>query len=443
VPSTFNVVDGSLTQLLEKLHTAQTQYDKLSKTTAENNPILSSIQAEITKTKADIQDNISSQKKNIKASQGNLDQITSKYNSMASMIPQKERELVEVSRQRNTKADIYSFLLQKREETAYSINSTLPDSILVDSPSTGSSPVSPKPMLIMAISLLLPLALGFGIVSIKDSLKNNILFRSDIEKLTDYPVIGEVIHEDFEDPLVTNISNRSYIVEQFRLIRSAIKNLNPGNAPVKSMIVTSSIEGEGKSFIAANIEMMHARSGKKTVIVELDLHQPKLCESFGMERKQGITDFLRGEAKETDIIKATAAHAHLSLVSAGQRPDMDEISELLLNGRIDKLIATLRGQFDMVILDTAPINPISDYFTLAPLCDLTLYIVRHGKTPKSFIQHLPETMASHNVDHVAIIFNDVKKRGIGKYGYGYGYGYGYNFKSSYDSYNKQNLKKVS
>jgi len=441
VPSTINIADPSLNTLLEKLHTDESQYEKLKKTTAENNPILSGLQNEIAKTRADIQDNIKSQKNNIETSKNYLDQFSKKYSAMASSIPQKERELVDVSRQRNTKADIYAFLLQKREETAYSINATIPDSYIVDMPATSPIPVSPKTLLISLLALMLPLALGVGSVTLKDSIKNNILYRNDIVKYTSFPVIGEVIEEKFEDPLVTGNGNRSFIVEQFRLIRSAIRNFSNPPGTYRTIIVTSSVAGEGKSFIATNIANTLARSGKRTVILEIDLHKPNVCETLRMERGKGITDYLNQMASEENIIQKTTVHENLYLVSAGT--PAEEASELLLNGRIEKLLDYLKARFDFIIMDTAPINPITDFYALAPMTDLTLYVVRHGKTPKVHIQHLEESMTSHNVSKVAIIFNGVKKRGSGKFSYGYGYGYGHDYRSTYESYGKQNLKKVS
>jgi tyrosine-protein kinase Etk/Wzc len=441
VPSTMNIADPSLNQLIEKLHTDESQYEKLKRTTAENNPIVSGLQNEIAKTRNDIKENIKSQKSNITATQSNLDLVSKKYSSMASTIPQKERELVDVSRARNTKADIYAFLLQKREETAYSMNSTVPDSYIVDSPSTSTTPITPKPLLIGALALLLPLALGIGGISTKDSIRNNILYRGDIEKFTSYPVIGELIHEKFDDPLVTASGNRSFIVEQFRLIRSAIRNFSNPPGAIKSIVVTSSVASEGKSFVACNIANTFARSGKKVVLLELDLHKPKVCETLQMNRGTGITDYMNHLVTEGEIIHTSPNNDNLHVISAGTQSE--DASELLLNGRIETLIEYLKTKYDFIVMDTAPINPITDFYALAPLCDLTLYVVRHDVTPKVHIQHLEETMASHNVTKVGIVFNSVKKRGTGKYSYGYGYGYGYDYRSTYESYGgKQKLKKV-
>jgi tyrosine-protein kinase Etk/Wzc len=439
-PATAGLADPTVNQLLDKLHTAQSQYDKLKKTTGEDNPIVSSLQTEIAKTKNEIQENIRSQRDNIKVTQANLDQISNRYVGMASTIPQKERELVDVSRARNTKQEIYAFLLQKREETSYSINAQLPDSFIVDFPNSTIEPISPKPALIALLALMIPIVLGLGIISLKEAMVNNILYRSDIEKFTTHPVVGEILQEKFEDPLVTASNARSYIIEQFRLLRSSIKNLSAPPGAYRTIIVTSSVAGEGKSFIASNIANTFARSGKKVAILEIDLHKPKLSETFNIDREPGITDYLMGTASESQIVKKSMAHENLFLVPSGSMHD--DASELLLNGRIETLMAYMKSKFDIVILDTAPINPITDYYTLAPYCDLTLYVVRHAVTPKMHIQHLDEHMEAHKVGKIAIVFNGVKKRGSGKYSYGYGYGYGYDYRANYGEYTQKKMKKV-
>jgi tyrosine-protein kinase Etk/Wzc len=440
VPSTFEITDPTLNQLLEKLHNSQSEYARLHKTTAENNPILTAIQNEITKTKADVLETIKSQKANLEASQEYVDQISNRDSSMANAIPQKEKELVEVSRQRNIMADIYSFLLQKREEAAsYSVNSILPTSYFVDKATSSQKPVSPKASLILILSVIFPFVLGGTLISLKGMFNNKILFRTDIESLTNFPVIGEIIQGKFDNSLVTATKDRSFIVEQFRLLRSSIRNLSTPPGLIKKLVVTSSIEGEGKSFTAANLANSIAKSNKKVALLELDLHQPSLCEMLGLERGPGITDYLMGEINKEEILLQTPFNPDLYFVQAGNLGE--DASELLLNGRMELLLEYLDTKVDIMIIDMPPINPITDVFVIAPLCDYTLYLVRHGKVPKNNIKMLNENMESHKIKNVALIFNGIKKRGIGKYSYGYGYGYGYDYKSSYDSYYGKTKKK--
>ena len=435
VPSTINIADPTLSQLVNKLSDAQSQYESLKKTTAENNPILQSLQEEINKTKPSILENIRNQKRSIASGKTYLDQINNKYSSMLSTVPKKERELVEVSRQQNIKNDIYKFLLQKKEETAYSISSALPDCFLVDQPTTSLFPVSPKKPLLAMLAGIFPFILGFLVVSLKDSLNSKVLYRKDIESLTKFPIIGELMFEKLDDTIVTKNNQRSFLQEQFRQIRAALKYQGNPKGNIKRILTTSSIKGEGKSFVSSNLAVSLARSGKKVGLLELDLHQPKLREIFGIDRGLGITDYLQGKATEKQIIIPTEAQPNLSLIPAGFL--IEDPSELLHNGKLEILLNYLDAEFDVLIIDTAPVLALTDATTLAPLCNLVLYIVRHDHTPKTHIEFLDENMQAHNIENVALIFNGVKKRGYGRYSYGYGSGYGYESKSSYDAYSKK------
>jgi tyrosine-protein kinase Etk/Wzc len=440
VPSTFNINDPSLTQLLNTLSSAESQYEKLKRTTAENNPIMLSLQEEIDKTKPNILENINSERRNIEAGRTTLLQSRDRYNSMLSTVPQKERQLVEVSRQQNIKNDIYSFLLQKKEETAYSITSILPDCYIVSNPTTPGTPVSPKKSFLMLLALAAPIALCILLISLKDVFNGKILYRSDIEKLTNYPIIGEIIHEKLKSKIVTENGERSFIAEQFRLVRTALKHQGtpPGN--IKRILVTSCIKGDGKSFVSSNLAMSLARSGKKVALLELDLHQPKLKEIFNVAPSPGITDYLLGNVSEDEVIFPTVKHANLFLLPAGYL--VEEPSELLVNGKLEILLNYLDTRFDVIVIDTAPLKVLTDGLVIAPFCNLVLNVIRHNHTPKSHIELLNKDMESYNIENVAIIFNGVKNRGFGKYSYGFGHGYGYDIRSSYEEYSRK-VKKIS
>jgi capsular exopolysaccharide synthesis family protein len=435
VPSTVNVTDPTLSQLVTKLATAQTQYETLKRTTAENNPILKSLEDEISKTKPAILENVQNQKKSIVAGKSYLDQTNRKYSSMLSTVPQKERELIEVSRQQNIKSEIYKFLLQKREETAYSLGSTLPECFMVDQPKASVFPVSPKKPLLALFAGIIPIILGILFVSIKDSMNNKIMYRKEVESLTRFPILGELLYEKSETPFVTHKSTRSFIQEQFRQIRSGLKYQGTPKGNIKRILVTSSIKGEGKSFVSSNLAISLAKNGRKVCLVELDLHHPKLTERFGYEMTDGVMDYLSGKIPAEGIAFQTETNPNLSLVTAGH--PVDDPSELLQNGKIETLLAYLETKFDIVLIDTAPYLALTDAATLAPLVNLVLYIVRHNHTLKTHLEMLDENMQAIEVQNLAIIFNGIKKRGFGRYSYGYGYGYGYDSKTSYDAYTKK------
>lgn len=432
LPSTLGVNDPVLNQQMTSLSTLQMQYDKLKSTVAENNPLLLSISEQINQIKPTILNNIQSQRKSLEKNRSSLYSTGGMYNSVLSSIPQKERQLVEISRDQNIKNGIYSFLLQKREESELSYASTLSDSRVVNYAQASNSPVSPKKLIIYIISLAVALGIPLLYISSKEALSPKILYRNEIESLTTIPIIGEIAFNKSNEKLVVEGGKRTFIAEEFRKIRVSLLYLGI-NTDHRKILITSSISGEGKSFIAANLASSISLTGKKVVLVDLDLHNPGLGSFFSMEKKQGVSDFLIGTKKIEEIIHKIPGNNHLNYISSGTL--QQDPSELLENGEIIKLINYLDENFDVVIIDTAPVVLITDAYLLSKLCDTTLYIVRHKVTPKILVKRIDENILINPIINPGIIFNGVKKRGFFKSNYGYGYDYVY-------TYGKKNGKNV-
>ncbi|HYM92526.1 MAG TPA: polysaccharide biosynthesis tyrosine autokinase, partial [Chitinophagaceae bacterium] len=423
LPSTVGITDPQLPQLLNKLYDLQLQYETLKKTTGENNPIMVSINDQIEKIRPGILDNIRNQKESLQASINSLNSTNNQYSSVLQTIPQKERDLVDISREQNIKSNIYNFLLQKREETSLSLLSSIPDSRVVDMAQSSLTPVSPKTKLIYAIAVFLAFALALGIITANEFFGRTILFRHEIESYTSIPVIGEIVYEKSKNPLVIGNGKRTFIAEQFRSLRTSLPYIGL-KADKKRLQVTSSVSGEGKSFVVANLGIGLAMTGKKVVVIEFDLSDPTLCEKLNAEiANKGLTDYLTGQAEPEEIIQKTSIHENLYIVPAGWLPENP--SEMILSNKVPELMQYLSGIFDYIIIDTAPVGLLSDAYVLSSYCDATLYVVRHKHTRKASIQRLDENNRINELKNMAIIFNAVKSRGFGKYGYGYGYGYIY------------------
>nr|MBA4167659.1 polysaccharide biosynthesis tyrosine autokinase [Chitinophagaceae bacterium] len=422
-PSTLGIDDPMLANLIQKLYDAQSEYERLKKTTGERSPILISLQDQINGIKPSIIDNISSQRRNLQASKNNLSSNTSRYSSQLRAMPEKERRLVEISRDRQNIADNYAQLLQKRQETALSQSATVADSRTVDHAEATDRPVSPNKMLVYLVCIMAGLGLALGIVALKEGMNRNILFRSEIENFTSIPVIGEIIEDGSSEPIVISHDRKNFIAEQFRQIRTSLSYLGISSRK-KKVLVTSSIPGEGKSFVAANLAISLALTDKKVVLLEIDLRKPKLSEIFGIKANSpGISNYFIGEKEADEIIKRTDINPNLFIISAGPIPPNP--SELILNGKIQELLAYLENAFDYIVIDTAPVTPVTDAYLLSQFCDATLFVVRHGYTPRIYLQMLEENNKVRGLKNLALIFNGVKSRGIGKGGYGNGYGYGY------------------
>jgi len=262
VPSTLGVSDPLLSQLLSKLYMNEVEYESLKKTTGEGNPQMQTLSKQIESIRPSILENIQSQKKSLLASRNNLSATNGSYNSLLQTIPEKERELIDINREQSIKNGIYTFLLQKKEETALSYASTVPDSQIVDPAESTNSPVTPKGKVIYLSALLIALFSGIGVITARESLSRNIMFRHEIESLTRQPIIGEIVAEkNSKDPIVIGETNKTFIAEQFRRLRTTLKFIGI-NSKNKRILVTSAISGEGKSFVAINLALSLALTMK-------------------------------------------------------------------------------------------------------------------------------------------------------------------------------------
>jgi len=425
VPSTLGVSDPMLSELLDKLYNSELEYEKLRKSVGENNPTLVGLRDQINKIKPNILQNIQSQQQTLTAARQNLYATNGSYNSILQTVPQKERDLLDISREQSTKNEIYAFLLQKKEESELSYAASLSDHRLVDTAQAGQSPVSPKRMLIYLIAVIGCMGACFAFINIKDALTGKVLYRSEIEARTSIPVIGEVAFEKSKSVLVIQEGQRSFIAEEFRRLRISLSFLGI-NETHKKILVTSSISGEGKSFIAANLAVSLSLTGKKVVLVDLDLNNPTIAKILKVTQEDGITEYLKGEKEPEEIIKRVKAHENLFFISAGSIPENP--TELLTNGKVKDIIEYLDNIFDIVIIDTSPIVLVTDGYLLTGLCDATLYIIRHKYTPKILLKRIDEGIQINPINNPAIIFNGVRMRGFFKNNYGYGYDYVYGTK---------------
>jgi tyrosine-protein kinase Etk/Wzc len=420
-PSTLGVTDPVLSSLLDKLYEKELEYEKKKSTTGEGNPLLTSVTDQINRIKPGILENIQNQRKNLQASKSNLSTTNSSYTSVLQTIPKKERDLIEISRQQNTMQSIYAFLLQKKEETALSYAANVSDSRIVDRASSTVTPVSPKTPIVFAIAIVVAVAFFVVWVTLKELFSRKIMYRQDIERLTSHPIIAEISRSKDKNPIVIGANNRTFVAEQFRKLRVALNYLGV-NTTHKKVLVTSGISGEGKSFIATNLALSMALTGKKVVLLEMDLHSPAISENMGVDREVGMSSYLLGTREPEEIIKRTELNDNLFFIPAG--PLSGNPTELLMSNRLPELLNYLDAIFDYIIIDSAPVAPVTDAYIISPLCDATLYIIRHRHTPKVLVEQIDKNSKVNILKNMAIVFNGIRPRGFGKHHYGYGYGYG-------------------
>jgi capsular exopolysaccharide synthesis family protein len=348
--------------------------------------------------------------------------IGSQATSQLKTLPNKKQDLINIQQQLESKAQIYNTLLVKREESAIALASTISNTKVLQEAEPNTQPVKPRSRNIQMLSIVIGIIIPTLIIVILEVLNDKVTSKNDIERLTDATVLGEVGHSQGQQTLVVTTSNRKVIAEQFRILRSNLQYvINSVEKPV--IMVTSSFSGEGKSFISTNMGAVMALANKKTVILEFDIRKPKVMSGLGLPKNAGLTNFILGTVTADKLPLPVPSCENLFVLPCGPIPPNP--SELLLDPKLTELFSYLRQNFDVVIIDTAPVGMVSDALTLSKYADCTLYIVRQRHTFKKQISLVNEYYLQGKLPKLSIVMNDVKiGSGYGNYGYGYGYGYG-------------------
>lgn len=439
-PATLMVSDPVLTGLLAKLNELDIQKERYARTTQAGNPLLETVNTQIANVKGAIRENIANQKLGLTVTRSSLKNLNSRFESSIRTIPKKEREFVNIKRQQGIKESLYLLLLQKREETAISYASTVTDSRVVDDPYSSTVPVKPKRTIIYAIALFVGLLIPAGIINGKDLIYNKIQSRKEIEAIKGVTVFGEISKKpkDLQDNIL-DLTSKSFIAEQFRILRTNLQYIGAVNDKSKTILLTSSISGEGKSFVSINLAASIALLNKKVVIIELDLRKPKVSKYLGISEEKGVSNYLIGQVTDDEIIKQSNINDNLFVIPCGPIPPNP--AELLSNGKIENLIESLKQKYDYVILDTPPVGLVTDAVILGQYADICFYLVRHEFTPKTYINLLADLKKSGKFKSLNVIFNGIDYSNSG-YGYGYNYGYGYGYAYTYGDEKKKDWWKI-
>ena len=417
---TSMINDPSLSLLISKLSELELQREKYARTVQVGNPLLETVNTQVSNTKAAIRENINNQKRGLIISRTNLAGLNRSIEASIRSIPKKEREFVSIKRQQGIKESLYLLLLQKKEETAISYASTVSDSRLIDEAFVSASPIKPIPNTIYLIAILIGLGVPILIINIKVILNDKISSRAELEQKTNsIPILGEVGNKpkNIVGPLLDTKSN-NFIAEQFRILRTNLQYLIQGQKACKKILVTSSISGEGKSFISLNLAASLASAGQKVILINLDIRKPKLHEYLNLSNNKGIVNYLIGQGKASDFVQLTS-EPNLSFVASGPIPPNP--AELLSSNKLQEFIKELENDYQYILIDCSPNGLVTDAQLAAPLVDATIFIVRHEYTPQRAMLPLSNLYDKKKFPSLTVIYNGVK--GNASYGYGYGYGY--------------------
>jgi capsular exopolysaccharide synthesis family protein len=424
-PATLGLNDPTLLGLIENVTKLEAQRDELARTTSEMNPMLQTIDSQIKTAKSSIAENVSTMKKMLTTAKQQYVSTNNKMEGVMRTIPRKERVLMDITRQQSIKNNLYTYLLKKREETAVSFASTISDSRIIDEARTDKDPVKPKKQMIFLLFALGGLLIPISVMAGRDMLNNRIVRRTEVEEQTNVPILGEVVKKRQAESLVVGNQSQSIIAEQIRTLRTNLQFLRESRDGSQVLLFTSSISGEGKSFVSLNLGASLALVGKRTVILEMDLRKPRLRSSLNdMANGMGLSNYLSGEVELDEVVKPIPERDDYFIITSGPIPPNP--AELLSGPRLEKLILELRDQFDYVIIDAPPIGLVTDAQIIAPFSDATMFIVRHDVTPKNSIKMVETLYQEKRFNKLNIILNGV---GDGEDQY---YSYGYNSKGYYN-----------
>ncbi|MFT3949717.1 MAG: polysaccharide biosynthesis tyrosine autokinase [Agriterribacter sp.] len=443
VPTDLGIQEPVLLPLLNQYNTLQLQRNSLQQTTGPSNQTLVNIESGLEKLREQILEALRNVKQAYRISINRIQDQLNQSQSNIKSVPGKAKDLLDIERQQKIKQELYLFLLQKREEAAISAAATVASSRMLEDALANAIPVKPNRIVIYLTALIIGLLIPILIIAIRELLNDKITQREDLTKETSTPIVGEVGHAD-DETLVVKSNSRAVISEQFRILRTNLQYLiNKLEKPV--ILVTSSVSGEGKSFIATNYGAVMALTGKRTVILEFDIRRPRLLKGLSMQSSKGLSNYILGEAAIDEIVQVVPDVQNLFVIGCGPIPPNP--SELLLDNHVNSLFIELKERFDVIVIDTAPVGLVSDAFTLSSYADASLYIVRQGYTLKKQVNMINDLYYKKRLPNMGLLVNDIKLSGRykGYYGYGggsyYGYGYGYAYGGEYFSEGKKNKKK--
>jgi tyrosine-protein kinase Etk/Wzc len=418
VPASIGIPDQILTNLMTELIAAQAQRSNLIENKQEKNPLVNKLNIKIENIKRTIADNISAVRQTTDISIDEMNKRVSKIEAKISNIPKTEQLLGGYERKYRLNDAIYNYLLEKRAEAKITKASNLPDDIIIEpAMQVGGGPISPYPTKNYMMAFVLGMGVPFAFLILKITLNNKIESQESIERMTDVPVLGKILHNYKKSNNVVLDYPKSPISESYRVLRTNIDFTMKGEGGAKVIMITSCITNEGKSFNALNIAMSYAQLGRKTVLVDFDMRKP--TSYFGKQEDPtlGISSYLIKKISLAEIIRISP-DPKLDYINSGPIPPNP--AELLALQETNKMIDILKEQYEYIILDTPPLAQVTDGFLLIGTADFKLIVARYNFSKKKILSMVLKDLKHKNIDNIGIILNDNRIKND-QYGYGYGY----------------------
>ncbi len=428
LPANIGISGQTVNTAISEFNRSILERKGLLENSTELNPLVKDLTFNIGVQKENLIKTLKNQKKNIEIRKKQFNKQKGIINSKIKDIPQIEQDIRVIARQQRIKENLYLFLLKKKEDLSISMAVTAPPAKVIDRAYSTGIPVAPRRLVILAAALMLGFLIPFGIIYIQDLLDTKVNDRKDIESvLKNTPLLVEIARVKKGVSDVLKINDRSVLGESFRILRTNLNYLAKSKrkeGKALKVFITSSIKGEGKTFVSFNTVLALADSNKKILVIGADVRNPQLHRYLKNDKNtRGLSDYLYDNTLSfEEIVNTINFNNHnIDYVTSGRIPPNP--SELLMNGRLDELLDYLdeNHDYDYIIVDTAPTMLVTDTLIICEPADVTIYVVRANYTDKNLLNYASQLKQEGKINNMAIVLNDVKE---GRTGYGYSYGYG-------------------
>ena len=419
IPTMGGISDNGIQTQIARYNEMMLSRNRLAENTSENSPTIKELDSNLSQMHSTVLASLKGYATSLKLQ---LDKAKAEENGILgtiSTVPQKEKQVIDITRQQAIKETLYTFLLNKREETALQLAITEANIRIVEHPFGSTSPVGPRTKVITLLAILIGLAVPFAFFLFKERLNMGVRGRKDIETNTTIPVLGEIPHRksDISDSdIIVSAHSDDVMGEAFRLLRF---NTTFINKDARVIMFTSTMPGEGKTFISRNFAASLGMAGKKVVLVDTDIRKRTQSKLSSKGRSQGLTSYLSGAVDDvTSIVVRLDSACNLDMLPAGITPPNP--SELLMSDRLDQCMEELKKHYDYIVVDNVPAQVVADAGIVNRIADLTIYVIREGKVDRRYLPELERLHQEGKFNHLTIVLNDCTSRNK-KYGYGYGY----------------------
>ncbi|SDI08750.1 capsular exopolysaccharide family [Flavobacterium omnivorum] len=414
-----NIVSGEATELIGSYNQLVLDRNRILKSATEVNPTVIKLNEQLASLKSNVASSLSRMQSNLRIQKRDLNNQEGLLNQKIGKIPVQERQFRVIARQQKVKEELYLYLLQKREETAIALAATESVARVVDAAKGSDSPVAPKKNIIYLGALLLGILVPFGVIYVMDLLDTKIKSRLDLEGKTLIPFIGDVPTSDTPSEIIKSES-RTSSAEALRIIRTNLEFMlsKVPDGQAKTIFLTCTFPKEGKTFVSANLAATFALSGKKVLLIGMDIRNPRLDEYLTLPDR-GVTNYLSSKNLVLeDLIVKYNGFEDFHVLPAGVIPPNP--AELLMNKKVDTLFETLKNQYDYIIVDTAPVSLVTDTLLIAKHADCFIYVARANFLEKRMLNIANTLYKEQKLPNMCLLLNDTDSTK----GYGYGYGYG-------------------